>query len=163
MVVWLVVSVVLLLALSTIAIGVIRMSAAPPAGTTTTVSPPPPPSYSAEQVAAAKKEACDASGAAAGALANSQQNFAAAARDRQSPEYRPALANYQLVVGIETEYLQHHLRPATPKDVSDAINGYIAAVIDAADADTREVSNHDAQAFVDAVNNASAQLDKVCP
>ncbi|KEP38776.1 hypothetical protein [Mycobacterium kansasii] len=153
-----------LLALGAAVMSAIKLTAPTPAATTTTVTAPPPapPSYSQEQVAAAKKEACDASDAAAASIANAQQNFAVAARDRQVPQYRPALANFQLVVVIETQYMQQHLPSATPKEVADAINGYIGAILAAVDADTREVSNHDAQIHVDRVNNASTQLDKVC-
>ena len=56
-----------------------------------------------------------------------QRNFFDAAHDRQSPEYRPALGNFQLVASIETAFLERHLTPAVPKDVKDATNSYIAA------------------------------------
>ncbi|ETA92322.1 hypothetical protein O982_23970 [Mycobacterium avium 10-5581] len=154
----------LLLALSATAMSAMKLTESTPAATTTTITapPPPPPSYSADQVAAAKKEACDASNAAAAPIANSQQNFAAAARDRQAPQYQPALANFQLVVMVETQHMQQHLTPAAPGNVAAAINGYIGAVLAAVEADTRGVSNHDAQAFVDRVDRASSELDKVC-
>lgn len=161
--VWVMLSLAVLLALSATVMSAFKLTAStPPATTTTVTAPPPPPSYSTDQVAAAKKEACDASNAAAGPIANSQQNFAAAARDRQTPQYQPALANFQLVVMVETQYLQQHLTPAAPRPVQDAINGYISAVLAAVDADTRAVPNHDAQAFVDRVDMASTELDKVC-
>lgn len=162
--VWVMLSLALLLALSATVMSAMKLGQSTPAATTTTVTAPPPapPSYSPDQVAASKKEACNASNVAAASIANSQQNFAVAARDRQVPQYHPALANFQLVAIVETQYMQQHLPPATPKPVADAVNGYVAAVLAAVDADTREVSNHDAQVFVDRVDNASTELDKVC-
>lgn len=162
--IWVMLVLALLLALSATVMSAMKLSQSTPAATTTTVTAPPPapPSYSPDQVAAAKKESCDASNVAAASIANSQQNFALAARDRQVPQYHPALANFQLVAIVETQYMQQHLPPATPKTVADAVNGYITAVLAAVDADTREVSNHDAQTFVDRVDKASTELDKVC-
>lgn len=162
--VWTMLALAMLLALSATVISAMKLTASTPTATTTTITAPapPPPSYSPDQVAAAKKEACDASNAAAAPIANSQQNFAAAARDRQAPQYQPALANFQLVVMVETQHMQQHLPPAAPGNVRAAINGYISAVLAAVEADTRGVSNHDAQAFVDRVDKASTELDKVC-
>ncbi|WP_231999592.1 hypothetical protein [Mycobacterium sp. 1245852.3] len=153
-----------LLAISALVMSVIRMTASPPPATTTTVTapPPPPPNYSPEQIASAKKEACDASEAAALSVNNSQQNLIVAARDRKSPQYGPALANFQLVVAIETKYMQQHLPPATPNDVVKATNDYIAALVAVADGETRGVSNPDADALVDRANNIGDRLNKAC-
>ncbi|CQD24594.1 hypothetical protein BN1232_06279 [Mycobacterium lentiflavum] len=165
---WLAVSVMLalalLLALSATVMSAVKLSQSTPAATTTTITapPPPPPSYSPDQVAAAKKEACGASDTADQSMLAAQRNFFDAARDRQSPQYHPALGNFQLVAMLETQYMQQHLPPATPKNVLDAINNYITAVIALVDANTRELSDHDAQPFVLAVRNAGDQLDKVC-
>lgn len=162
--VWVMLSLALLLALSATVMSAMRLSQSTPAATTTTVTAPPPApaSYSPDQVAAAKKEACDASNVAAASILNSQKNFAVASRDRQSPQYGPALANFQLVVMVETQYMEQHVPSATPKAVADATNAYITALLALADANTREVSNHDADVFVDAVTKTGDQLDKVC-
>ena len=88
--------------------------------------------------------------------------FSAPHSDRQSPEYRPALSNFQLVASIETAFLERHLTPAVPKDVKDATNGYIAATLALVDANTRELSDQDAQPFVVATRESGDQLDKVC-
>lgn len=162
--VWVMLSLALLLALSATVMSAMRLSQSTPAATTTTVTapPPPPPSYSPDQVAAAKKEACEASNVAAASILNSQKSFAVASRDRQSPQYGSALANFQLVVMVETQYMEQHVPSATPKAVADATNAYITALLALADANTREVSNHDADVFVDAVTKTGDQLDKVC-
>ncbi|WP_232526891.1 hypothetical protein [Mycobacterium intracellulare] len=162
--VWVMLSLALLLALSATVMSAMKLSQSTPAATTTTVTapPPPPPSYSPDQVAAAKKEACDASNVAAASILNSQKSFAVASRDRQSPQYGSALANFQLVVMVETQYMEQHVPSATPKAVADATNAYITALLALADANTREVSNHDADVFVDAVTKTGDQLDKVC-
>ena len=96
------------------------------------------------------------------AITAAQRNFFDAARDRQSPQYRPALGNYQLVASLETAYLERHLTPAVPKDVKDATNSYIAAEIALVEANTRELSDQDAQPFVVATRDSGKQLDKVC-
>lgn len=148
--VWVMLALALLLALSATVMSAMKLTASNPAATTTTVMAPPPPpvSYSPEQVAAAKKEACDASDTADKSIIAAQKNFFDAARDRQSPQYHPALGNFQLVVILETQYIQQHLPPATPKNVLDATNEYVTAVIRLVDANTRELSDHDAQPFV---------------
>lgn len=162
--VWTMLALALLLALSATAMSAMKLTESTPAATTTTITAPPPPapSYSPNQVAAAKKEACDASNVAAASILNSQKNFAVASRDRQSPQYGPALSNFQLVVMVETQYMQQHVLPATPKAVADATNAYITALLTLVDANTRELPNHDADVFVDAVTKTGDQLDKVC-
>jgi hypothetical protein len=97
------------------------------ATTTTVTADPPPPAFSPDQIATAKKEVCDASINADKSITGAQRHFFDAARDRQSPEYRAALGNYQIVVSIETAYLERHIAPAVPKDVKDATNGYMRA------------------------------------
>lgn len=161
---WLMVAFVVLLALSAITVGVIRMSAAPPAGTTATVSPPPPssPTYSPEQIAAAKKEACDASDAASASINTAQGTYLSAASDRQSPQYGPALANFQTVVAVEIKYMKQHLSAATPQDVVQGTNDYITALLALADAHTRGLSIHEAQPFVEAARQVGNRLDKAC-
>jgi hypothetical protein len=162
--VWVTLSLALLLALSATVMSVMKLSQSTPAATTTTVTAPPPPprSYSPDQVAAAKKEACDASNTASASINAAQGNYLAASKDRQSPQYQPALANFQLVAMLETQYIQQHLPPATPKNMQDATNDYITNVIALADAHTRGLSDHDAQPFVEALRKVGSQLDKVC-
>jgi hypothetical protein len=49
-----------------------------------------------------------------------------------------------------------------PQDVKDATNSYIAAEIALVEANTRELSDQDAQTFVVAARDSGAKLDKVC-
>lgn len=130
--------------------------------TATPPAAPAPPSFSPDQAAAAKNDVCAASLNANRAITGAQRNFFGAAHDRQSPEYRPALSNFQLVASIETAYLERQLTPAVPKDVKDATNGYIAATLALVDANTRELSDQDAQPFVVATRDSVDQLEKVC-
>jgi hypothetical protein len=159
--VWTMFTVALLLAATAVALSVAELTT-DTATTTTVAAAPPAPTFSPDQVAAAKREACDASKTAATTVLNAQQSFAVASRDRLSPQYRPALGNFQLVVAIETKFMEQRLKAATPKAVTDATNDYINAFLSLADANTRELSNQDADQFVDAVERAGTQLDKVC-
>ncbi len=159
--VWAMFTVAILLAATAVALSVAKLTTNT-ATPTTVAAAPPQPTFSPDQVAAAKKEACDASKTAATTILNAQQSFAVASRDRLSPQYRPALGNFQLVVTIETKFMEQRLKPAAPKAVADATNDYINALLSLADANTRELSNQDADQFVDAVERTGAQLDKVC-
>ncbi len=159
--VWTMFTVAILLAATAVALSVTKLTTNTVTTTTVTAAPPPP-TFSPDEVAAAKKEACDASRTAATSILNAQQSFAVASRDRLSPQYRPALGNFQLVVTIETKFMEQRLKPAAPKAVVDATNDYINALLSLADANTRELSNQDADQFVDAVERTGAQLDKVC-
>jgi len=159
--VWTMFTVALLLAATAVALSVTKLTTNTVTTTTVTATPPPP-TFSPDEVAASKKEACDASKTAATTILNAQQSFAVASRDRLSPQYRPALGNFQLVVTIETKFMEQRLKPAAPKAVADATNDYINALLSLADANTRELSNQDADHFVDAVERTGAQLDKVC-
>jgi len=162
--VWIVITIALLLAAAAVVMSVVKLTAPAPMATTRTVMAPSPPSvaYSAEQVAAAKKEACDASGVASDSIRAAHGNFVGTVHDRQSPEYRQALGNFQLVTALETEYMRLHLPPATPKDVADATNQYVNAWLALVDANTREVSNKDADTYIAAVRTTGDRLNKVC-
>ena len=151
----------LLLAATAVALGIAGRTSNT-ATTTTVTAAPPSPTFSSDQIATAKKAICDASFNANNSITAAQRNFFGAAHDRQSPEYRPALSNFQLVASIETAYLERHLTPAVPKDVRDATNGYIAATLALVDANTRELSDQDAQPFVVATRDSVDQLEKVC-
>lgn len=160
-VVWTMFTAALLLAAGAAALGVASLTANT-AATTTVAASPPTPAFSSDQVARAKKAVCDASFNANNSITAAQRNFFGTARDRQSPEYRSALGNFQLVASIETAYLERHLTPAVPKDIRDATNGYIAATLALVDANTRELSDQDAQPFVVATRDSVDQLEKVC-
>jgi hypothetical protein len=163
--VWTMFIVALLLAATAAGLSIANLTRNTAATTTVTAAPPaaPTPSnFAPGQAAAAKKEVCAASINVDKAITAAQRNFFGAAHDRQSPEYRPALGNFQLVAAIETAFLERQLTPAVPKDVTDATNGYIAATLALVDANTRELSDQDAQAFVVAARDSGEQLDKVC-
>ncbi|BCP14017.1 hypothetical protein [Mycobacterium paraintracellulare] len=160
-VVWTMFAIALVLAGTATALSIANVTAKT-ATTTTVNAAPPPPTFSPEQVAAAKTDVCDASINADKAIAAAQRHFFDAARDRHSPEYRPALNNYQLVASIETAYLERHISAAVPQDVKDATNNYIAAETALVEANTRELSDQDAQTFVVAARDSGAKLDKVC-
>lgn len=159
--VWTMFTVALLLAATAVALSVAKLTTHT-ATTTTVAAAPPQPNFSPEQVAAAKKAVCDASINADQSITGAQRNLFSAARDRQSPEYRPALGNFQLVASVETAFLERRLSAAVPKDVKQATNNYIAAVMTLVDANTRELSDQEAQPFVVDVRASGEQLDKVC-
>jgi hypothetical protein len=159
--VWTMFTVALLLAATAVALSVAKLTT-DTATTTTVAAAPPPPTFSPDQVAAAKREACDASSTAAKSIAKAQENFAGAAKDRLSPQYRPALSNFQLVATVETQYMERHLPAATPNAVASATNAFINAILAAVDAETREVSDQEAQSEVEQVDQASTQVDEVC-
>lgn len=159
--VWTMFASALLLAAASVAISVINLTTKT-ATTTTVTTAAPSPTFSPDQIATARKAVCDASFNANTSITAAQRNFFSAAHDRQSPEYRPALGNFQLVASIETAFLERHLTPAVPKDVRDAANGYIAATLALVDANTRELSDQDAQPFVVATRDSVDQLEKVC-
>lgn len=159
--VWTMFTLALLLAATAVGLSVAGLTTNPTTTTTVTAAPPAP-TFTADQVAAAKKDVCDASINANNSITGAQHHFFQAARDRQSPDYRPALGNFQLVASVETAYLERHLTPAVPKDVKDATNGYIAATLALVDANTRELSDQDAQPFVVATRDSVDQLEKVC-
>src|SRR4029077_14717852 len=119
--------------------------APPPITTTITAAAP---AYSADDVAAAKKEACEASARATAPINQAQQAFTATVGDRSSPEYRAALASWQTVLAVETQYMRYHIPPETPQNIADATNDYIKALIALGDANTREVSDSAADKFI---------------
>jgi hypothetical protein len=159
--VWTTFAIAVLLAAAATALSAANLKSSAPTTTTVTAAPPSP-TFSPEQIATAKTDVCDASINADKAIAAAQRHFFDAARDRHSPEYRPALNNYQLVASIETAYLERHIGAAVPQDVKDATNSYIAAEIALVEANTRELSDQDAQTFVVAARDSGAKLDKVC-
>lgn len=162
---WTTFALALLLAATATALSVANLTSNTATTTTVTAAPTPTPTtapFSPDQVAAAKKAVCAASINADRAMEAAQINFFNAQRDRQSPEYRPALSNWQLVASLESAWLEQQLTPAVPKDVKDATNAYIAAGIALVEANTRELSADDAQPFVLAARDSGDKLDKVC-
>ena len=96
------------------------------------------------------------------AITASQRAYVAALPNRDSPDAKAALSNFQLVVMVETQYLRTHTQPAAPQDVKDATTEYINAWLALVDADTRGIPDADAQKFVRDVRLAGDRLDKVC-
>ena len=155
------VAIALLLGIAAAVMSAIKLTAATPTATTTTMTAPPP-TYSPQEMAAARKEACEASLVADGPITAAQQQFAATAGERGSDRYRQMLANLQTVVMVETNFMRSHLKPATPKDVADATEENINALIAMVDANTREVPDAEANKVIERVNAAGAQLNKIC-
>ena len=123
-----------------------------PAAMTASSSP-----YTDEQVTAAKTDACEA---------NQWTNKALTAvhnalwdTPKGSSEEPTALAAYQRVTLVETEYLKSRTRPEAPESVRSAVNTYIAALLAEVDGVTRGVPVSEK---VTAVKDAGAQLDKAC-
>lgn len=110
-----------------------------PSPTTTTVTPSAT-SYSAEEISAARDDACASAKSVVNAVYEASVPFVAALPNRDSPEYKAALANEQAVVLVEMEYLRLHTRPATPPEIADPMHDYINATLAVLAADT---SNQD--------------------
>lgn len=113
--------------------------------------------YTNAQIASAKTDACEA---------NQRTNTALIAvhnvlwdTPKDSSEEPTALAAYQRVTLVETEYLKSRTRPEAPESVRSAVNTYIAALLAEVDGVTRGVPVSEK---VIAVKAAGAQLDKAC-
>src|SRR4051794_14278790 len=126
--VWAISGAAVLLGVSAVVMSVITASRPAPPPVTTTITAAAP-TYSADDVAAAKKEACEASARTTAPINQAQQAFTATIGDRSSPEYRAALASWQTVLSVQTQYMRYHIPPATPKDITDATNDYIKSLI----------------------------------
>lgn len=113
--------------------------------------------YTAEQIAAAKKDACDASTTTDTPI--TQVHNALWATKRDSPEWPVALANYQIVMLVETEYLKSKTRPEAPAAVRAAVANAVNAQLAEAEAVT---AGTPVAAKVDAVKAAGARLGQVC-
>ena len=101
--VWTMFTVAILLAATAVALSVTKLTTNT-ATTTTVTAAPPPPTFSPDQVAAAKKEVVRRQHQRGQVDTDAQRNFFAASRDRQSPEYRPALGQLPIRRPIETVY-----------------------------------------------------------
>jgi hypothetical protein len=106
-----------------------------PAPVTTTVTPSAP-TYSSEEVSAARDEACAAAKSVVASVYEASVPVVAALPNRDSPEYKAALANEQAVVLVEMEYLRLHTPPATPREIADPMGDYIDATLAVLAADT---------------------------
>lgn len=159
--VWSMVGLALILAITAVALSVATLKTRAPMSATVTATPPTA-TFAPGDVAASKRSVCAASINADKAIVAAQRHFFDVQHDRQSPDYRPALGNWQLVASLETTFLERQLTPAVPQDVKDATNGYIAATMALVDANTRQLTDQDAQPFVLATRDAGDKLDKVC-
>lgn len=113
--------------------------------------------FTNEQVAAAKRDACDAGRQTDGPMTDAAQRLWDTPKG--SSEEPTALAAYQRVTLVETEYLKSRTRPEAPESVRSAVNTYIAALLAEVDGVTRGVPVSEK---VIAVKAAGAQLDKAC-
>ena len=150
------------LAITAVVVSLIRWSAPTPVATTTTVTAPTAPTFSAADVAAAKKEACAATKTADAPLTSSQHDFLATLGNRGSDEYKQALSNFQTVAMVEIEYMRAHLRPATPSEVTAAINTYLDSLVAIVDADTRELPDSDANKLIAVAKDAGQRVTELC-
>jgi hypothetical protein len=159
--VWVISGAAVLLGVSAVVMSVITASRHAPPPVTTTITAPAP-AYSADDVAAAKKEACEASARTTAPINQAQQAFSATVGDRTSPEYRAALASWQTVLAVETQYMRYHIPPATPQNIAGATNDYIKALIALGDANTREVSDNAAEKFIADTRTTGDRLTQLC-
>lgn len=159
---WIVIALSALFAIAALALSVTKLAMGPNSGqsVTTTVSPPAP-TYSDADVAAAKKDACAATTITGDALTQAQRELAAIP-DRNSPEAQAALAKFQTVVMVETEYLKTQVRPATPEAIKSSVTEFIAALLAETDAETRMLPYGDINARGDATSAASRKLNSAC-
>lgn len=150
-----------LLAAAAVTISVIDLAKPVPPPTTTTVTAAPP-AYRDDEVAVAKKEACTASQTVDNAVTSAQRAYVDTLPNRESPESKQALANFQTVMMVETEYLRAHTPPATPKDIAEAMNRYINALIGIVDAATRGLPDPEANVRIRDARLAGDYLKKAC-
>lgn len=123
------------LAVAAVVMGALAWTRPDPAPVTTTVTPSAP-TYSAEEISAARDEACAAAKSVVAAVYEASVPLVAALPNRDSPEYKAALANEQAVVLVEMEYLRLHTPPATPREITDPMGDYIDATLAVLAADT---------------------------
>ncbi|WP_232076838.1 hypothetical protein [Mycobacterium gallinarum] len=133
--VWVLSGGAVVLALAAVVMGALAWTRPDPAPVTTSVTPSAP-SYSSEEVSAARDEACAAAKSVVAAVYEASVPLVAALPNRDSPEYRAALANEQAVVLVEMEYLRLHTPPATPREIADPMGDYIDATLAVLAADT---------------------------
>lgn len=148
------------LAVAAVVMGALAWTRPDPAPVTTTVTPSAP-VYSAEEVSAARDEACAAAKSVVAAVYEASVPLVAALPNRDSPEYKAALANEQAVVLVEMEYLRLHIPPATPREIADPMGDYIDATLAVLAADTSgQDRNLPAQQGQTAMDKAHAACQK---
>jgi hypothetical protein len=125
------------LAIAAVVMGALAWTRPDPAPITTTVTPSAP-TYSDKEVSAARDDACAAAKSVVAAVYEASVPLVAALPNRDSPEYKAALANEQAVVLVEMEYLRLHTPPATPRDIAEPLNDYINATLVVLAADTND-------------------------
>ncbi|MEN4466832.1 hypothetical protein VXE65_32840 [Mycolicibacterium conceptionense] len=123
------------LAVAAVAMGALAWTRPDPAPITTTVTPSAP-AYSVEEVNAARDDACAAAKSVVAVVYEASGPVVAALPNRDSPEFKAALANEQAVVLVEMEYLRLHTPPATPREIADPLKEYIDATLAVLAADT---------------------------
>ncbi|WP_155947466.1 MULTISPECIES: hypothetical protein [unclassified Mycobacterium avium complex (MAC)] len=131
-----------------------------PSTTATTVVPTAS-RYSESQIDEAKNAACQASLTIDEPLTAVQQALAAFP-DRTRPEAVDALARYQSVTIVETEYLKSQTRPATPEPVKAGIAKYVAALLAEVDGATRGLSDSEMNVKVGETKAAGEALAAAC-
>ncbi|WP_064872601.1 hypothetical protein [Mycolicibacterium setense] len=129
--------------------------------TTNTTMEPTSPVYSESQIAEAKNAACQASLTIDDPLTAVQQALAAFP-DRTSPEAMDALARYQSVTLVETEYLKSQTVPAVPEPVKAGISKYVAALLAEVDGATRGLSDAEMNVRVGETKAAGEALAAAC-
>jgi hypothetical protein len=133
--VWLLSGTAVVLAIAAVVMGALAWTRPDPPPVTTTVTPSAP-TYSDKEVSAARDDACAASKSVVAAVYEASVPLVAALPNRDSPEYKAALANEQAVVLVEMEYLRLHTPPATPRDIAEPLTDYINATLAVLAADT---------------------------
>jgi hypothetical protein len=133
--VWLLSGGAVVLAVAAAVLGVLAWTRPDPPPVTTTITASAP-TYSDEEIAAARDETCAASKSVVAAVYEASVPLVAALPDRDSPDYKAALANEQSVVLVEMEYLRLHTPPATPPEIAEPITDYINATLAILAADT---------------------------
>ncbi|SKR61786.1 membrane protein [Mycobacteroides abscessus subsp. abscessus] len=152
----LVVGAAAVLAVLALTLTIIKWSTPRPAGVVTTATASAP-TYPEDQVAAAKKEACETSVSVGWRLTDVHNSLWNTPRD--APEQPGALAEYQRVSLIETEYLKTKIRPETPQAVRTAIEDYISAILAEVDAVVRNAA---ASTAVETAKSAGKRISAAC-
>lgn len=157
--VWGILAAAAIFAVAAIVLTAVKWTMSPREVTTTVTAGPP--AYTAEEIAAAKKQACDASMRIDDPITDADRALVAIP-DRSSPEAQAALANFQNVVMVETEYLKTQTTPAAPQAVRDAVKGYVDALLSQADAETRLLADGEVNIRARATRAAGGVLGQVC-
>lgn len=148
--------------LSVAAIGLTTFSwARPKTIETTTTTTASANAYPADQVAAAKKDACAAVMVTDPPI-TAAQLAVTRIPDRTSPEAREALANFQMVTVVETEYVRSNTRPEAPESVRQAVDKYVGTLLAEVDGLTRLLPDDQLNNLVHEVKLAGTDLAQAC-